>query len=138
MTAELRLTLQSRLSSLQDLGDSLDRFGDEQDWPVNLRFHLRLALEELATNVIKHGFGEEGHEFEIEISSSPEKVVVNVTDGARPFNPLEAPPDPNVEAPLEDRPIGGLGVFLVRKISDEMFYRRTQGKNRLTIVKLRN
>lgn len=138
MTAELRLTLQSRLSSLKDLQESLDRFGDEQDWPANLRFQLRLALEELATNVINHGFGEEGHEFEIEISSSPDKVIVNVIDGARPFNPLEAPPDPNVEAPLDERPIGGLGVFLVRKISDEMFYRRSQGKNRLTIVKLRN
>ena len=83
MSAELKLTLDSRLSSLQDLAQSLDQFGQQQDWPPNLQFQLRLALEELASNVISHGFGEDGHKFDVEISSSPERVKISVVDGAR-------------------------------------------------------
>lgn len=137
MSAELKLTLDSRLSSLQDLAQSLDQFGQQQDWPPNLQFQLRLALEELASNVISHGFGEDGHKFDIEISSSPERVKISVVDGARPYNPLVEVPEPDLEAPLEDRPVGGLGFFLVKEISDELYYKRFQGKNRLTLVKQR-
>jgi hypothetical protein len=55
-----------------------------------------------------------------------------VTDDGRPFNPLElTPPDTNL--PVEDRPIGGLGIHLLRKLSDRMEYARIEGKNRLTL-----
>ena len=138
MTAQLRLKLQSRLSSLEELEESVEAFGTEQDWSPNLLFQMQLALEELACNVINHGFGEDGHQFEIAISSSPDSVTIEVVDGARPYNPLTETPEPDVDAALDERKVGGLGVFLVREVSDEMHYRREDGKNRLTIVKRRN
>ena len=138
MTAQLRLRLESRLSSLEELEESVEQFGADQDWSPNLLFQMQLALEELACNIINHGFGEAGHEFEIAISSSPEAVTIEVVDGARPYNPLTETPEPDVGAALDERKVGGLGVYLVREISDEMHYRREDGKNRLTIVKRRN
>ena len=138
MTAQLRLRLESQLSSLEELEESVEQFGADQGWSPNLLFQMQLALEELACNVINHGFGEAGHEFEIAISSSPETVTIEVVDGARPYNPLTETPEPDVGASLDERKVGGLGVYLVREISDELYYRREDGKNRLTIVKRRN
>jgi anti-sigma regulatory factor (Ser/Thr protein kinase) len=57
-----------------------------------------------------------------------------VTDDGHPFNPLELP-EPNTHLPVEDRPIGGLGIHLLKKMSDRMAYARTDGKNRLTLRK---
>ncbi len=138
MTAQLHLRLESQLAALEELEESLERFGTEQDWSPNLLFQMQLALEELACNVINHGYGEPGHEFDIAISSSPETVRIDVVDGARPYNPLTEAPEPDIGASLDERKVGGLGVFLVREISDELHYRREDGKNRLTIVKRRD
>lgn len=138
MTAQLHLRLASHLSALEELEESVEQFGTEQDWPPHLLFQMQLAVEELACNVINHGYGEAGHEFDIAISSSPETVTIEVVDGARPYNPLTEAPEPDVGAALDERRVGGLGVFLVREISDEMHYSREDGKNRLTIVKRRD
>ena len=137
VSERLSLRLESRLSSLEELEESVEQFGTQQGWPAHLLFQLQLALEELACNVINHGFGEEGHQFEISISSSPDSVAVEVVDGARPYNPLAQTPQPDLDADLEDRRVGGLGVYLVREMSDEIHYRREDGKNRLTFVKRR-
>ena len=60
-----------------------------------------------------------------------------IADDGRPFDPLTEAPEPDLESAIEDRPIGGLGVHLVRTMMDEVRYRREEGKNRLTLVKRR-
>jgi anti-sigma regulatory factor (Ser/Thr protein kinase) len=60
--------------------------------------------------------------------------MAEIEDDAQPFNPLEAPP-PDVNAPLRERPLGGLGIHLARTMMDAMAYRRENGKNILTIRK---
>lgn len=138
MNRRIRVRLESRESSLQELEDTVEDFGDEQGWSLKLMFQLKLAIEELVLNVIKHGFGEEGHYFEVAIESSPESVTVEVTDTARAYNPLEEAPAPDLEAALEDRAVGGLGVHMVRTIADEVRYERDGDTNRLTLVKRRS
>lgn len=137
MTQRLHLKLESQLTALQELEAAVEEFGLEQDWPPDLLFRVQLVLEELATNVINHGYGEGGHEFEVAIDSSNDSLTIELTDSARPFNPLAEAPEAAVNAALEDRPIGGLGVHLVRTMMDEMRYERDGGKNRLTLVKRR-
>ena len=137
MTQQLHLTLESELTALHDLAEAVERFGSEQDWAVDLLFQVQLALEELASNVINHGYGESGHEFEILIDSSPSSLAIEITDSAPAFNPLLDTPDTQVDAELEDRRIGGLGVHFVRTMMDEMRYERDGEKNRLTLVKKR-
>ena len=58
--------------------------------------------------------------------------MVVVTDDGKPFNPLESP-EPDTSLPVEERPIGGLGIYLLRKMFDQMDYARTDGKNRVTL-----
>ena len=138
MASTIKLTLPTQISALRQMEEAVEAFGAQEDWPPRLAFQMQLVLEELASNVIRHGFGEEGHEFEISVSSDPDAVTVEVVDAAAPYNPITETPEPDLDAELEDRQIGGLGVFLVRDVADEMSYRREDGKNRLVIVKRRD
>lgn len=94
-----------------------------------------LAIEELVTNCIKYGYDDSAaHTIEVELKLSAGELVVTVTDDGHPFNPLELP-EPDTSLPVQDRPIGGLGIHLLRKLSDQMDYARTDGRNRLTLRK---
>jgi anti-sigma regulatory factor (Ser/Thr protein kinase) len=94
-----------------------------------------LTIEELVTNCIKYGYDDSAeHTIEVELKLSAGELVLTVTDDGHPFNPLELP-EPDTSLPMEERPIGGLGIHLLRKISDRMDYARTEGRNRLTLHK---
>ncbi len=138
VNGSLHLNLESQRTSLSQLQEEVERFGTAQDWPYPVLFQIQLVLEELACNVIDHGYGEAGHEFQISISSTPNDIIVQVTDGAKPYNPLEDTPEADVESALEDRAVGGMGVHLVREMADELHYSRDNGRNRLRFVKRRS
>jgi serine/threonine-protein kinase RsbW len=97
---------------------------------------LHVALEEHLTNVINHGYspGQSG-QIAVRLSSSPEALRVEIEDDASPFNPLLAP-SVNVNQPLEERPIGGLGIHMIRQLTDELHYEFRSGHNVLVMVKL--
>jgi serine/threonine-protein kinase RsbW len=93
-----------------------------------------LAVDELATNSILHGYrGREGV-VEVEVGREGGSMVVRLRDQAPPFNPTRMP-DPDITLPLERWPKGGLGVFLSREVTDGLVYRRTGDGNEMTIVK---
>jgi sigma-B regulation protein RsbU (phosphoserine phosphatase) len=99
---------------------------------------LRLALEEIVANVVRHGYGEgQPGEIEIRVGLAGDTVRLEVRDHARPFNLLEAP-GPDLEVPLDDRPSGGLGVHLVRRLMDRVDYAREEGENRLILERRRD
>lgn len=137
MPDRLSLDLESSLDSLAQIEQAVESFGTENGWPPDLVFHVHLVLDELASNIINHGYGESGHAFQITIQSRPESLTIEVVDEARPFDPFQDAPHPTVEASVEARPIGGLGVHLVKHLMDEMKYKHENGKNCLTLVKQR-
>jgi anti-sigma regulatory factor (Ser/Thr protein kinase) len=98
-------------------------------------FLANLAIEELVTNCIKYGYADTAeHVIDIELDVVDGQLVLRVIDDGEPFNPLEAPA-PDTSLPPEDRPIGGLGLHLLRTMSDNMTYERRDGRNRLTLMK---
>lgn len=137
MANRLSLNLESSLESLGQIEQAVAAFGDEQEWPADLLFHVQLVLDELATNVINHGYGASGYDFQVMIESRPQAVRIEVVDEARPFDPLQDAPQPAIDASVEERELGGLGVHITKQLMDEMEYRRENGKNRLTLVKNR-
>lgn len=137
MADQVSLNLESSLESLSEIEREVAAFGAEHGWPADLLFHVQLVLDELATNVINHGYGASGHEFQITIKSKPQAVRIEMVDEARPFDPLQDAPNPTTDASLEEREAGGLGVHIAKQLMDEMEYRREDGKNRLTLVKNR-
>jgi anti-sigma regulatory factor (Ser/Thr protein kinase) len=98
---------------------------------------LRLVAEELLTNAIKYAFdGAAIHEIEVRARAGTDAVELSFHDDGRPFDPL-AHPDPDLFAPPEDRPIGGLGILMVKGLCSSVSYRREAGWNVVTVTKRR-
>ena len=138
MGADLSLRVATNLEALRRAQDEIEAFCNAQKWPPDVVFQIGLVVEELGINVVKYAYEDGGgHEFSISVRSADRSLTLEIVDGGRAFDPLEDAPPPDLEASLEDRPIGGLGVYLVRTIMDELSYRREDGRNRLTAVKRR-
>jgi len=85
--------------------------------------------------VVRHGFDDAaGQEFVAHLTARYEELTTELCDTGRAFNPLKVPA-PNLEAPLAERSLGGLGIHLVRSLMDGLEYRRENGKNVLTVRK---
>ncbi|MBI3756913.1 MAG: SpoIIE family protein phosphatase [Deltaproteobacteria bacterium] len=131
----LTIFFKNQLSEIGRLAQGVTAFAEQRQLPSPLVFELNVALEEILTNVISYGYEDAGeHEILLRLSYTGEKVTAEVEDDGRPFNPLAAAA-PDTSKPLVDRPVGGLGIHLVRKIMDEVEYSRQQGKNRLVMTK---
>src|SRR4051812_3560217 len=100
---------------------------------------LHLAIEEIVSNVLQHGYGGMPRPLSLSLETiAPNCVRAIVTDRAPPFDPLSRP-DVDTSLPLDERPIGGLGVHLVKKLMDTTHYERRDGQNILTMeLKLGN
>lgn len=94
----------------------------------------QLAVEESVTNIILHGYAETSGEIAITIRLDPGQITIELADQASPFNPLLLP-EPDLEADIDDRKIGGLGIFLTRKLMDAVTYRFEDNMNILTMIK---
>jgi len=96
---------------------------------------LVLVVDEVATNVIVHGYGGKSGSIWIEIIPSITQIVVYIRDQGPPFDPT-LQPNPQLNLPLEKRPFGKMGIFLLRLLTDRLEYRRTpQGMNELSLIK---
>ncbi len=140
MSEKLVLNIERSHDELGRITDAVDDLGSKEDWSTDLLFRVHLVLEELVLNIIDYGFddGRDDHELEVVLVSDDDSLTIDITDDGLPFDPTEDAKKPDVNAPLEDRPIGGLGVHLVRTMMDEMTYRREDDKNHLTLVARRD
>ena len=87
------------------------------------------ALEEHLTNVMTYGYEDDSpHKILVRLGIARDALQIEVEDDGKPFNPLEQP-KPDLAIPLVDRPIGGLGIFLIRQFMDELNYRRKADHN---------
>ncbi len=98
------------------------------------QFDLELAVEEACTNVIAHAYDGRGGELEVCFETRGADVCITVRDWGRPFDPDKVPP-PDVSQPLEERQTGGLGLFLMEKLMDEVKFTFTDDGNTLVMVK---
>ncbi|MDR0508182.1 MAG: ATP-binding protein [Dysgonamonadaceae bacterium] len=100
--------------------------------------HLKLAIEEVVVNSIFYAYPEEsGRDIFIRLNCEPEKLTVIITDYGIAFNPTDEKA-PNITLPLEQRPVGGLGIFLTKKLMTTVAYHRDNDKNVLTLIKKLN
>ena len=135
MNEGLEFKLNSTLSALEKLSEALTNFGRRNGLASKVVHDLNLALEEIFTNIISYGYSDNReHEIKVRLSAQPGEIRVTVEDDGRPFNPLEVP-EPDTTKPLEERIVGGLGIYLVRKLMDGLEYKRQGNKNLLTIKK---
>ncbi len=99
-------------------------------------FAVNLCLEELVTNTVKHGVnGAHGHRIRVRIERSDRCLEILYSDEAPPFNPFEQAPEPDTALDIDQRPVGGLGVHLVRQLMDRVAWegRPALGGNRIRL-----
>jgi anti-sigma regulatory factor (Ser/Thr protein kinase) len=93
-----------------------------------------LAIEELVTNCIQYGYDDaHQHTIVIVLSMNDSSLTMIVIDDGHPFDPLMSSP-PDFSGNVRDRPIGGLGIHLLRQLADHIEYERRDGNNRLTLT----
>jgi len=99
-------------------------------------YHLELAVDEIATNIVVHGYEEAGLAGRLGITArwDDSSLTVEIIDGAQPYDPRQRTSPPSLEAALEDRPVGGLGVFLALRSVDHFDYVSAGGRNRSIFV----
>lgn len=135
MADVMTISLRNDLSELGRVAQLVEAFGMQRQLPTKLVFDCNLALDEVLTNVISYGFDDgQAHEIVVRIEGLPEAIRFEVVDDGVAFNPLEVK-EPDLEAPVESRPIGGLGVYMVRKLMSELAYRREGDKNVLVMTR---
>ena len=130
------LTLQASVDNLSDLNSFVNAFLDPLNCSEKDRYQLCLVVEELFTNIASYAYGPEGGTATIRLAydEASGSVQVTVIDSGIPFNPLEKE-DPDITLPGEQRPIGGLGIFMVKKSMDKVLYEHKDGQNVLTLLK---
>ena len=102
--------------------------------PDEERSRLLIILDELFTNVVKYGYAGEpvqGH-IEVDLSLQGGRLIIEFIDDGMPFDPLQSPP-PDLDQPVEERQLGGVGLAIVRALVEEAGYRREGDRNRLTL-----
>jgi anti-sigma regulatory factor (Ser/Thr protein kinase) len=133
--SEISVILKNDLAEIERLSQIVDAFGRSHHLPEDFLYGVNVALDEILTNVISYGYsGETVHEIAVRLAVHEDEFIAEITDDARPFNPLAAPPA-EVEGPLSERQIGGLGIHLARTFMNEMEYRREHEKNILIMKK---
>ena len=91
------------------------------------------ALDEVLANIVNHGLKDVAGTIELTMGRDEQQVVAQVADTAGPFDPLLVPP-PDTTLPMDKRKVGGLGIALVRALTDEVAYDRRDGRNHLTLT----
>ena len=130
-----RIILRNRIEELDRMVMFLEEIGQDLDLSVEVAFNIHLALEEAVTNVIMYAYPkDEEHDIEVTVSGDDNGLTFKIIDSGNEFDPT-LQPDADVTLPLEDRPIGGLGIFLIRKMMEKVQYSRVEGKNILALTK---
>lgn len=136
MSQSVSLKIPSEMDQLERITAAVEEFAERDDWPPDLTFKVHLVLDELSVNVVNYSGG--ASEIEVSLAANADEVRVEIADDGQPFDPLHEAPEPDIDAPLEERPIGGLGIYFVREMMDELHYSRENGRNRLAMVKRKN
>lgn len=132
---EQSTSVAARAAHLPQLTSFLQEFWSSAALPPRECLAFELALEEIFLNVVTHGSAAgELPQVHVSLALTPADLTLTVEDDGPGFDPLSLPP-PDVTASLADRQVGGLGVFLVRKMMDTVSYARVAGRNRLRMTK---
>lgn len=124
------------LHETQRLNSMVQQFGKTHKLPEKTVFMIGLSLDELVTNIVVHSGSRDprAQEIVLRLSSHNHQVKAEIEDDGIEFNPLDMP-SPDLNAPLQDRDIGGMGIHLARSFMDDICYSRVGCRNVVTLTK---
>ena len=130
------LTIAATVDNIPAVTDFVNEQLEALDCPMKAQMQIDIAIDELFGNIAHYAYDPEVGEatVRVEVVEDPLSVVITFIDGGVPYDPLSAY-DPDITLSAEERSIGGLGIFMVKKSMDEITYRYENGKNILAIRK---
>lgn len=133
------ITLDAVVENIPAVTEFIDAILEEAECPMKAQVQIDIAIDEIFSNIAHYAYKESVGQttIRVEITDEPKDVHITFIDSGVPYNPLEKP-DPDTTLDADERNIGGLGIFMVKKNMDEMHYEYVDGKNQLEIVKLIN
>lgn len=130
------ITIKACLENISVVTDFIDEQLEELNCPIKAQTQINIAIDELFGNIVNYAYSpKEGEAIvRIEIEKNPLSVIITFIDNGVPFDPLSAK-IPDISLSAEERDVGGLGIFLVRKSMNEISYEYKNGHNILKIKK---
>lgn len=130
------ITVDATVENIRVVTDFLDEFLGKVDCPMKAKMQLDIVIDELFGNIVHYAYKEKTGmaTVRVEMLEKPKAVCITFIDSGIPYNPLEKP-DPDITKSVEEREIGGLGIFMVKKNVDDMQYDYCDMQNRLRITK---
>ena len=131
------LTLEANVDNIAVVTDFVNALLEEAGCAMKAQLQIDVAIDELFGNIARYAYASGRGEatVQVDLDRSIRQISITLIDGGTPFDPLKDAPAPDITSPLEKRPIGGLGIFLVKKTMDDVSSRHQDGKNMLTIRK---
>lgn len=131
---ESMLTIAARLDTIASICEAVASAAQEAGFDERTAYACELAVYEAAENIVVHGYAKQSDgTIDAAITSQPGQLTVELRDRAQPFDPASVetePPDP-----LQEPTVGGLGLYIIHQVMDEINYERKQGENRLVLHK---
>ena len=130
------ITVEAKIENVDKVTEFVNEVLDEKEGPLKVQMQLDVAIDEIFGNIAYYAYGKGSGNatIQIEMEDNPPKITLTFIDQGIPYNPLESK-DPDITLDIEDREIGGLGIFLVKKTMDELSYEYVDGQNILTMKK---
>jgi serine/threonine-protein kinase RsbW len=133
LTQALDIALENRISRIPDALLEVERFLEKQGIDASAQFDFAISIEEVLTNIVSYAYKDSArHEISVSLTVEPSAVICVLIDDGVPFNPLDIPP-PDLDAALEDREVGGLGIHFVRNMMQDVVYKRRDDRNILRL-----
>ena len=133
--SEVQIVLTNRMEELSVLAEKVQKLAEVWDLSESQAMNLNLVMEEAVSNIIMYAFdSRENQNITVLIRFEPALLSIRISDEGKPFDPT-AQHEPDIALPAEERPIGGLGIFLISKIMDSVQYSRQGNMNVLTLNK---
>ncbi|MCQ2498072.1 MAG: ATP-binding protein [Lachnospiraceae bacterium] len=124
----------AEISEFESANDFLNEFLEKNDCPMKIAINVSVAFEELFVNVASYAYPEGSGDVKVTLVFENNRVSVTLADKGIEYNPL-IKEDPDVTLNADERPIGGLGIFMVKKMMDDISYEYADGENRITFAK---
>ena len=128
------LIIPASIDKLHEVLAFVDGLMEENDCPMRVQMKIDVVLEELFVNIAHYAYPERIGEAAIRVNINPEFIEITLIDSGIPYDPL-AKPDPDVTLSARERQVGGLGIFMSKKLMDDISYEYKDGKNILVFRK---
>ena len=130
------VTVAAAIENISSVTGFVDDFLDTQECSRKAKMQINIAIDEIFSNISYYAYQNEAGQvtMKVEMQENPKAVCITFIDCGIPYNPLEKE-DPDITLSIEEREIGGLGIFMVKKNMDEMEYEYSEGKNILVLKK---